>query len=43
MITESGNMLIMSLAHARATGDASLINGYVCGFQLRLEDAFDTY
>ena len=27
--TESGNMLIMTFAHARASGDGSLINGYV--------------
>ncbi|KAJ3555355.1 hypothetical protein NM688_g2626 [Phlebia brevispora] len=27
-VEQSSNMLIMSLAHARATGDGSLINGY---------------
>jgi len=27
---ESGNMLIMTYAHARATGDGSLISRYVC-------------
>ena len=28
--TETGNMIIMTLAHARATGDGSLIYNYVC-------------
>jgi hypothetical protein len=27
---ETGNMLIMTYAHARATGDGSLISRYVC-------------
>jgi len=27
---ETGNMLIMTYAHARASGDGSLISRYVC-------------
>jgi hypothetical protein len=28
--SETGNMLIMTYAHARASGDGSLISKYVC-------------
>ena len=30
LLTETGNMLIMTYAHARASGDGSLIGRYVC-------------
>ena len=30
LLTETGNMLIMTYAHARANGDGSLISKYVC-------------
>ena len=30
LLTETGNMLIMTYAYARASGDGSLISKYVC-------------
>jgi len=30
LLTETGNMLIMTYAYARARGDGSLISRYVC-------------
>ena len=30
LLIESGNMLIMTYAYARASGDGSLISRYVC-------------
>ncbi len=33
-LSESGNMLIMTLAHAQATGDGSIISQHVCGTYL---------
>jgi hypothetical protein len=30
LLTETGNMLIMTYAYARASGDGSLISRYVC-------------
>ena len=41
VLIESGNMLIMTYAYARASGDGSLISRYVCRGSIFFSEVLD--